>query len=266
MVDIHTHNVVDMINSREINEVTQWLKTYPNLQIISRDGSITYHNAITKSHPSAIQVSDRFHLLKNLTDYCKSYLKKELKQRVFIPASLSTIINVNALIRGENQNRKLTLHEKFKKIPYLLAESKTKSQICDLLNMNIRVYAKLIALTPDEIEKYFLTVKDERSLEKAAYKMERVRNVRIQKEKGYNLRQIAALTGLDRRTVAKYLCPDFTPIHSALGRTRNSILTPYKEYINQQLNLGIMGTKIEKEIRCRGYNGSSSTIRNYCSN
>jgi transposase len=66
--------MIDMIFSREVNEVTNWLKTYPNIQIVSRDGSVTYNNAISSAHPKAVQISDRFHLLKNLTTYCKDYL------------------------------------------------------------------------------------------------------------------------------------------------------------------------------------------------
>ncbi|MDM5258307.1 MULTISPECIES: transposase [Bacillus cereus group] len=48
------------------------------LEIVAKDGSITYHNAITEAHPEAVQVSDRFHILKNLTDYASDVLKKEL--------------------------------------------------------------------------------------------------------------------------------------------------------------------------------------------
>ena len=42
MVDIETHRVIDLIPSREGKNVVEWLKTYPNLNVISRDGSITY--------------------------------------------------------------------------------------------------------------------------------------------------------------------------------------------------------------------------------
>ncbi|WP_420042285.1 transposase [Bacillus thuringiensis] len=45
------------------------------LEIVARDGSITYHNAITEAYPEAVQVSDRFHILKNLTDYASDVLK-----------------------------------------------------------------------------------------------------------------------------------------------------------------------------------------------
>ena len=69
MVDIDTHRVIDLIESRDLIDVQDWLGTYPNLLVVSRDGSITYKKAITTSHPMAIQVSDRFHILKNLTNY-----------------------------------------------------------------------------------------------------------------------------------------------------------------------------------------------------
>ncbi|WP_139250027.1 transposase [Lutispora thermophila] len=38
MVDISNHKIIDMINSRDYENVSKWLKTYPNIQIISRDG------------------------------------------------------------------------------------------------------------------------------------------------------------------------------------------------------------------------------------
>jgi|GEM_PF-3997799 len=34
MVDIITHQILDMIDSREYKTVCEWLKTYPNLRVI----------------------------------------------------------------------------------------------------------------------------------------------------------------------------------------------------------------------------------------
>lgn len=56
MVDIDTHKVIDIINSKELEDVKKWLDTYRNLNIVSRHGSAIYKNAITKSHPSAIKI------------------------------------------------------------------------------------------------------------------------------------------------------------------------------------------------------------------
>ncbi|MFD2117989.1 transposase [Paenibacillus yanchengensis] len=86
MVDIDTHRIIDMIPSREHQDVVAWLKTFPNLTLISRDGSISYAKAIKEAHPQATQVSDRFHLLQNLTTNCKKALMKYFKSKVAIPA------------------------------------------------------------------------------------------------------------------------------------------------------------------------------------
>lgn len=59
-------------------------KTYPNLEVISRDGGIMYKSASDKFHPEAKQVSDRFHVLKKLTDYAKDALKRLLKKQIMI--------------------------------------------------------------------------------------------------------------------------------------------------------------------------------------
>lgn len=69
MIDIMAHKIIDIIESRDLNDVIVWLSSFPNLQIFSRDGSPTYRNAITSTHPTNLQVNDRFHIFKNLTDY-----------------------------------------------------------------------------------------------------------------------------------------------------------------------------------------------------
>lgn len=53
--------MVDLIPTRNTEEVRAWLATYPNIEVISRDGAQIYANASEKSHPGIVQVSDRFH-------------------------------------------------------------------------------------------------------------------------------------------------------------------------------------------------------------
>ena len=72
MVDIDTHRVVDLRASREVEDVAEWLRSYPNIRIVSRDGSVSYKSAIEQAGMDIQQVSDRFHLLKGLTDAAKN--------------------------------------------------------------------------------------------------------------------------------------------------------------------------------------------------
>jgi len=64
MVDLKSHKLIDMIESREADDVAAWLREYPNIEAVSRDGSRAYANAIIEAHPGAVQISDRFHLIK----------------------------------------------------------------------------------------------------------------------------------------------------------------------------------------------------------
>lgn len=48
-----THRVVDLLDSREKDDVSEWLVQYPNISVVSRDGSSAYSAAITQAHPNA---------------------------------------------------------------------------------------------------------------------------------------------------------------------------------------------------------------------
>ncbi|WP_175438269.1 transposase [Fusibacter sp. 3D3] len=47
------------------------MSTFSNIELVSRDGSTSYRSAINESHPDAIQISDRFHLVKAISKYMK---------------------------------------------------------------------------------------------------------------------------------------------------------------------------------------------------
>ncbi|MGE6964034.1 hypothetical protein ACQKIW_30030 [Bacillus thuringiensis] len=42
------------MHSRDREEVIKRLKTFPNLEIVSRDGSITYAYSIAEAHPNGV--------------------------------------------------------------------------------------------------------------------------------------------------------------------------------------------------------------------
>ncbi|TYC01387.1 MAG: ISL3 family transposase [Kosmotoga sp.] len=82
MVDYETSKVVDMIPSRDTESVTEWLKGYPEIEVVSRDGSIVYSKAIAEALQGAMQVSDRFHLVKNLFEQAKEYIKRTIPTKI----------------------------------------------------------------------------------------------------------------------------------------------------------------------------------------
>jgi transposase len=68
LVDLERGEVVDLLSDRTAEGLEQWLKAHPGVEIISRDRAGAYAEGARQGAPDAVQVADRWHLLKNLTD------------------------------------------------------------------------------------------------------------------------------------------------------------------------------------------------------
>jgi transposase len=65
-VSLQRHRRLDVLPDREATSVAAWLQRSPSIEIISRDRSDIYATAARLGAPQAIQVTDKWHLLKNL--------------------------------------------------------------------------------------------------------------------------------------------------------------------------------------------------------
>jgi transposase len=80
LVDLERRRAIDLLPDREGATVESWLKANPGVEIATRDRSATYAEAIRKGAPSAIQVTDRWHLVVNLTDAVERALNNRQPQ------------------------------------------------------------------------------------------------------------------------------------------------------------------------------------------
>ena len=264
MVDIESHQIIDLIESRDLANIVPWLQSFPNLQIFSRDGSIIYRNSINEAHPTNLQVSDRFHIFKNLTSYATDVLKRELKNKIPLKSS-PMMIQSYSVPQLDTMNRQLTFEQKSKKALELISKGENKTSVSKQLNMDIRTLNKLLNMTEDELEQLFRTkVMDDRN-EKQVRKMKQVNEVRQLKSKGLNDTEIARQTGLCRQTVKKYASDQFQIQHASLGIKRKSKLTPYYDEIHKCFEQGWMASKIAIHLQQMGCSATSSTISHYIS-
>ncbi|MEI4605995.1 transposase, partial [Bacillus cereus] len=169
MVDIETHKIIDLIPSRDLADVITWLKTFPNLKIVSRDGSITFRNAIAKAHPVVIQISDRFHVIKNLMDYVKQAFQRLLPTSIKVSHLSGNQANPAYLF--------LTLQEKIAIAQKLKKSKVSTSTIAKQLGMNMHTLQKYITLSKQEVPLLFMTQSEKESAER--------KNVRKSSSKRY---------------------------------------------------------------------------------
>lgn len=68
LCDLERGAVVDLLPDRDSESVQNWLRAHPGAEVISRDRASSYAEAARKAAPKAVQVADRWHLLRNLSE------------------------------------------------------------------------------------------------------------------------------------------------------------------------------------------------------
>lgn len=152
LVDLETHEVVDLLDSRSADAVIQWLQEHPGVEIIARDRGPDYIEGATKGAPDAIQIADRFHLFQNIVEALKRLLEKQPGK--LREAARAVVLEMQELADcqteeveptdGENQ---LTARElRFDEVKKLQAEGWKQRAVARYLQMSRRTVGKYFEL------------------------------------------------------------------------------------------------------------------------
>lgn len=99
LVDLERRCPVDLLPDREPQTLIKWLQPRPGIEIISRDRGIAYMEGATKGAPNAVQVADRFHLIKNLGDALEHFL---LRQHATVRTLAKTVAAESVVTAAQN--------------------------------------------------------------------------------------------------------------------------------------------------------------------
>ena len=75
-MDLEKRKPIDLLSDREAATLAEWLKKHSEIEIISRDRAGWYAVEARVGAPQAVQIADRFHLLKNLLDGFERFLSR----------------------------------------------------------------------------------------------------------------------------------------------------------------------------------------------
>lgn len=68
LINAETRERIDVLPDRSADALEAWLREHPGVQIVCRDGSGAYAEAIRRALPDAVQVGDRWHIFHNLAE------------------------------------------------------------------------------------------------------------------------------------------------------------------------------------------------------
>jgi transposase len=148
LVDLEQHRVVELLDDRKAETVAQWLQEHPGVEIISRDRARAYAEAARTGAPQAIQVVDRWHLLKNLVEALERCLLRHGKALKVAAGRMATdngplpsyaeAARVPWQQRAEaaSQQRHAGKVEQYEQIHALQAAGFTKLDIADLVGVS----------------------------------------------------------------------------------------------------------------------------------
>ena len=76
LVDLERHKPIDLLSDREASSLADWLRSHPEVKFIGRDRAGAYADGARRGAPEAVQITDRWHLLKNLTEAVERFMDR----------------------------------------------------------------------------------------------------------------------------------------------------------------------------------------------
>jgi len=158
LVDRETGKAVDLIKSREKEDIIGWLKAHPTIETVTRDRAECYSQSISFVLPDAVQITDRFHLVMNYSDYIAKIIQKllpdlrKIKLKRTVPSGNDKEIQrLITLVQGGPNLLGAHKRELILKAKKLYQKGHSKNKVAEILNLNFRTVQKYIDHATDKI-------------------------------------------------------------------------------------------------------------------
>ncbi len=86
LVDLEAGRPIDLLPERTAAALERWLKDHPGVEVIVRDRSTEYARGAAVGAPAAVQVVDRWHVLRNVREVAERVLDRHAEDLRDLPA------------------------------------------------------------------------------------------------------------------------------------------------------------------------------------
>jgi transposase len=158
LVDLERHTLVDVLPDRSADTFADWLGEHSGVEVVSRDRGGEYAQAARRAVPDAVQVADRFHLLKNLRDVLLRVFKQHTEVLDLVPtpaAHFQRLTNLRLDRRASKERMREQAHELFRSIHALSKKGMKNAQISRTLGIHRHTVEKYLAFKAPPQRRHF---------------------------------------------------------------------------------------------------------------
>lgn len=149
LVDMRTRRPVDILPDRTADTLAGWLEQHPGVQVVCRDRAGGYADGAHRGAPNAVQVADRWHLLKNLSDTVEKIVARHRRCLRPPPAPPVSALAPSAIEVGTGR-RATNTRQRHAAVHALRAEGLSIKAIARRLGFNIKTVRKYTRATSAE--------------------------------------------------------------------------------------------------------------------
>jgi transposase len=237
-VDLERRVPVDLLDDRTSETLSTWLQAHPGVEIISRDRAGAYALGARAGAPDALQVADRWHLLKNVGEVLERVLHQHRRA-----------IDDAASLDG---------HEP----PQVTAASVViaADATADTRDSEVLLLGPATSTSSVETSSAEVAVEGPRTAREVAFDQ-----VHALHATGLSIRAVTKRLGLSRMTVGKYLRAEQFPARAG-RRGPSPSPSRWDGHLQSRWAAGCTNARVLwEELHAQGFRGSKRALREYVS-
>jgi transposase len=148
LLDLERSQVIDLLPVRSADSLAQWLGLHPEVEVITRDRSSLYADGGRQGAPSAVQITDRFHLVSNLRGAVERDIQQlqidARKQLAQSETREPRKTNRLTLIEARHQRCRQARYQRYLAVHELRRQGQTQLQIAEKIGIPRRHRGPLV--------------------------------------------------------------------------------------------------------------------------
>jgi transposase len=158
LVDLERHKLVDVLPDRSADTFARWLGEHPGVEVVSRDRGGEYAEAARRAAPEALQIADRFHLLKNFRDVVSRVFRQHTEVLDLVPTPavhLQRLTNLRLDRKSSKERTNEQTRKLFDSIHALSKKGMKNAQVARELGIHRHTVEKYLAFKAPPVRRHF---------------------------------------------------------------------------------------------------------------